>query len=262
VLYQVVRDHFETFRAQAAGLRNGEGPPRFVEQEFRDVLRCGALAAGFARFRCAACGFDRLVPFSCKGRAVCSSCGGRRMAERAAHLVDHVFPAVPVRQWVLTLPHRLRYRLAWDHDLCRAVVGVGVRTVLGFLRHVARAAGVVDGRGGAVAIVQRFGGGINLNIHMHVLVVDGVFARDGAGVRFWPAPFLTDLDVAEVLATIVPRVRRLLKRRGLVESDEGAGALDGWERLAVLIPRPRINLILYHGVLDEDTGVSAFDPCA
>ena len=54
------------------------------------------------------------------------------MAERAAHLVDHVFPPVPVRQWVLSLPHRLRYVLAWNHDLCRAVVGVNVRTVLGF----------------------------------------------------------------------------------------------------------------------------------
>ena len=56
------------------------------------------------------------------------------MAERAAHLIDHVFPDVPVRQWVLSLPHRLRYVLAWDHDLCRAVVAVSVRAVLGFLR--------------------------------------------------------------------------------------------------------------------------------
>jgi len=37
------------------------------------------------------------------------------MAERAAHLVEHVFPPdVPVRQWVLSVPHRLRYRLAYD----------------------------------------------------------------------------------------------------------------------------------------------------
>ena len=56
VLYGIVRDHFETFRAQAASLRNGDGLPRFVEQEFRDFLRCGCLAGGFARFRCAACG--------------------------------------------------------------------------------------------------------------------------------------------------------------------------------------------------------------
>ena len=89
-------------------------------------------------FRCTGCGFDRLVPFSCHGRGFCPSCGGRRMAERAAHLVDHVFPRVPVRQWVLSLPHRLRYRLAWDHDLCRAVVGRTLRAVLGFHRRRAR----------------------------------------------------------------------------------------------------------------------------
>jgi len=52
-LHQLVRDHFETFRVQAAGLRDGQGLPRFVEQEFRDFLTCGCLAAGFARFRCA-----------------------------------------------------------------------------------------------------------------------------------------------------------------------------------------------------------------
>ena len=60
------------------------------------------------------------------------------MAERTAHLVDHVFPDVPVRQWVLSLPYRLRYRLAWDHDLCRAVVAVSMRAVLGWLRSRAR----------------------------------------------------------------------------------------------------------------------------
>ena len=131
--------------------------PRFIEEEFEGFLRCGWLAGGFARFRCDGCGLDRLVPFSCKARAVCPSCGGRRMAERAAHLVDHVFPGVPVRQWVLSLPHRIRYVLAWDHALCRAVAGAFIRAVLGFLRRRARhQQGVADGRGGAVAIVQRF----------------------------------------------------------------------------------------------------------
>jgi hypothetical protein len=46
------------------------------------------------------------------------------MAERAVRLVDHVLPDVPVRQWVLSLPYQLRYRLAWDHDLCRRVTTV------------------------------------------------------------------------------------------------------------------------------------------
>ena len=147
-LHQLVRDHFEAFRAQAAGMRDGQGLPRFVEQEFRDFLTCGCLAAGFARFRCPDCRFDRLVPFSCKGRGFCPSCGGRRMTDRAAHLVDHVFPAVPIRQWVLTLPPRLRYLLAWDHALCRAVVVVYLRAVLDWLRRRAGRRGVADGRAG------------------------------------------------------------------------------------------------------------------
>ena len=46
------------------------------------------------------------------------------MTERAAHLVDEVLPRVPVRQWVLTVPYRLRYQMAWDHALSRAVLGV------------------------------------------------------------------------------------------------------------------------------------------
>jgi hypothetical protein len=53
-----------------------------------------------------------VVAFSCKGRGVCPSCNGRHMAQTAAHLVDHVIPPVPVRQWVISVPKRLRGMLA------------------------------------------------------------------------------------------------------------------------------------------------------
>ena len=85
------------------------------------------LAHGFSRLRCTDCTVERLVPFSCKGRGFCPSCGGRRMSESATRLVDEVLPRVPVRQWVLSPPHRLRYLLAWDHGLARAVLGVSAR---------------------------------------------------------------------------------------------------------------------------------------
>ena len=209
LLARVVRSHFETFRTQAASLRDGEGLPRFVEQAFRDVLRCGWLAGGFARFRCSTCGLDRLVAFSCKGRTLCPSCGGRRMVERAAHLVDDVFPDVPVRQWVLSVPHRLRYLLAWDHDLCREVAGMLSTAVFRLLRERARDTGVEGGRGGGVVVIQRFGGSLNLNVHFHALMLDGVFARraDGA-MPFHPARGLSPIDVDEVLATVEALVVR------------------------------------------------------
>ncbi len=147
------------------------------------------------------------------------------MTERVAHLVDHVFPDVPVRQWVLSLPHRVRYVLAWDHDVCRAVVAVSMHAVLRFLRHRAREAGVGDPRGGAVVIVQRFGGALNLNVHVHALVLDGCVDEGG---RFHPLPDLDAVDVAEVLATIVAGVRRLRARRGLADDDERGGSTDAW----------------------------------
>ena len=46
-MHQVVREHLETFLTQAADLRDGEGLPSFVEQEFRDFLRCGSLGHHF-----------------------------------------------------------------------------------------------------------------------------------------------------------------------------------------------------------------------
>jgi len=57
-------------------------------------------------------------------------------------------------------------------------IGFTARSVLGFLRHVARQAGVVDGRGGAVVTVQRFGGAMNLNVHFHALVLRKPEKRD------------------------------------------------------------------------------------
>ena len=235
MLCRVVRDHLETFCLQSAGLRGGQGLPRFVEEEFRAYLRCGWLAAGFARFRCSSCGIDRLVAFSCKGRGFCPSCGARRMTALTAHLVDRVFPPVPVRQWVLSLPHRVRYLLAWDHDLCRAVTGVFLRTVTGFLRDRAARRGVADGRSGAVAIVQRFGAALNLNVHIHALVLDGVVALTAnGGPAFREGDPPSDDDVAQVLEFVRRRVERLLDRRGYGVDDDGF-APDQWAEEAPVL---------------------------
>jgi hypothetical protein len=190
-------------------------PARVHRAEFREFLTCGVLAHGFARVRCERCAFEHLVPFSYKGRGFCPSCGGRRMTERAAHLVDGVIPPVPVRQWVLTLPFRLRYLLAWDHGLGRAVLAVHARALLDFYCQQAQRQGFATGRTGSVTAVQRFVGGLNLNVHFHTLALDGVFVRSPAGrLEFHAAWGPSDAEVAEVLTTIRRRVGRLLRRRG------------------------------------------------
>ncbi len=182
--------------------------PCFVEREFRAYLECGVLAHGFLRLHCDACGCDRLLPFSCKGR-FCPSCGGRRMADTAAHLVDRVLPEVPVRQWVLSLPFALRYRLAYDAPLTSEVLNLFLRTLFASLRRRARKQwGVRRAQCGAVTFVQRFGSAAaNLNVHFHSLVLDGVYEVTGAGpTRFHPLPPPDDGEVARV---VVATARRL-----------------------------------------------------
>jgi len=115
------------------------------------------------------------------------------------------------------------------------MVAVFLRTVLGFLRSRARQAGVADGRSGAVVIVQRFGAALNLNVHVHALVLDGVFAADASGrLQFHEAKPPSDDDVVTVVDRVRQRVLRLLDRRGDGVDDEGC-APDHWAEEAPVL---------------------------
>ena len=70
--YRTVQTHLATWLAlQDDG--TGETAPAVTEREFCRYLDCGIHAHGFARARCADCGYDFLVAYSGKGRGVCPS---------------------------------------------------------------------------------------------------------------------------------------------------------------------------------------------
>jgi hypothetical protein len=236
VLYGVVAGHLETFLARQ---RERDRPvPRFVERELRSFLDCGVLAKGFLRVHCDTCGLDRVVPFSCKGRSLCSSCGGRRMADTAAHLVDRVFPEVPVRQWVLSLPFALRYHLAYDSSLVRDVLQIFVRTVFASIRRRARIpASNRQARCGAVTFIQRFGDALNLNPHFHTLALDGLYLVERGELVFRRVPPPSDAEIARVADRVHRHVARLMERRGLgpqADPDEADALRHGEPLLAEL----------------------------
>jgi hypothetical protein len=122
---------------------------------------------------------------------------GRRMAETAANLVDHVLPRVPLRQFVFTVPFELRARLAYDGKLLGAVGRIFIDPVLGFYRRTMREvwrAGT--GQSGAVTVLQRCSSDLRLNPHFHSIVLDGVFVpAEGGELEFHALPSLTNADV-------------------------------------------------------------------
>jgi hypothetical protein len=207
-----VRDNRAAFVDEAS--EASKGLPRYVVHELDEYLRCGLLEHGFVRLHCDACGEDRLVAFSCKNRGLCPSCGGRRMANTAAHLVDRVFPDVPVRQWVLSLPFALRFLVARYPAALLAASRLFVEEIVALQGRQAREQGEVAGKSGAVTFVQRFGGSLNLHVHFHVVAADGVFAKRGAGVPFVPLRAPPPEALAHLVGRVAERFGRWVRRHG------------------------------------------------
>src|SRR5215471_5259333 len=195
------------------------GLPAYVERAFYAYLQCGILAHGFLRLGCDTCPQELLLPFSCKRRGFCPSCAARRMVQTAAHLVECVLPWVPTRQWVVSVPVPLRYWMAGSQDLTAQVHTI-IRTTIGqyyVTQAVQRGSERATVHPGSVTFIQRFGSALNLNVHYHVLFLEGVY-RDrpdqGLKPRCVPGEPPTDPDIAAVVQKIRHRVIRKLRQLG------------------------------------------------
>ena len=217
LLYQLVDEYYPAFEALMA--EQGRELPIYVQREFEDYLKCGRLEHGFLRVRCDSCHSEHLVAFSCKRRGFCPSCGARRMAESAALLVDEVLPEQPLRQWVLSFPYQLRFLFANRPEIMGKVLGIVYRVIA---THLVKKAGHTHktARTGAITFIQRFGSALNLNVHFHMLVLDGVYVGNthpSAQFQWLKGP--SSEELTRLTHAIAHRVGRFLERRGLLERD-------------------------------------------
>jgi hypothetical protein len=118
---------------------------------------------------------------------------------------------VPVRQWVLSLPIPLRVLLAARPELVTPVLQVVQRVVeRRLLDHTGLKSD--EGQGGAVTLIQRFGSAANLNIHLHCLVLDGVYRCGADGVPGF---------IEAGARTVIARLMKMLTRRGVLVQEMG-----------------------------------------
>ncbi len=88
---------------------------------------------------------------------------------------------------VLTVPWPRRLLLARSPELVKGVLRVALHEIQRWLR---RRAGQPSGQGGSDTVTQRFGSALNLNLHFHILALDGLYCEDpndGTGEGVAPA---------------------------------------------------------------------------
>jgi len=90
-------------------------------------------------------------------------------------------------------------------------LAIALQEIFKSLRGRARRDGARGAKTGAITFVQRFGSALNLNVHFHAVVPDGVFAREAGAVRFVALGAPSDEELRAILLRIARRVRKLLK---------------------------------------------------
>ena len=134
----------------------------------------------------------------------------RQQVETAAGLVEHVFPHVPVRQWVLSFPWPLRLLFAARPDFLTRVLGVVTRALSTAAKRRAGLRAGADAETGVVTFIQRFGSALNLNIHLHLLALDGAYTFAAGRPRFQRARAPTKDEIERLLDALIRRVVRTL----------------------------------------------------
>jgi hypothetical protein len=172
-------------------------------------LDCGDPHFGFARVKCEDCGSEYILPFSCKRRHFCPSCHQKRVVEFGEYLHEEVLKDVQHRQWVFSIPKRLRPYFMYDRKLLSKLSMCAWKVLSEYLK---QSVDVDDPVPGCVIAVQTFGEFLNFNPHLHIIATDGCFYGDGE--------FMTGISpkAEDLMAPFVMKVFNMLKKEGKINN--------------------------------------------
>lgn len=150
------------------------------------------------------------------------------MNEAEHRLMEELFPRQAARQWVLSIPIPLRFLCARNRSLINRLVRIFAEAIEQLIRKKLRQRGINRPRSGGVLFIQRIGGALNLNVHFHVIFLDGAYSdcpETPAKLNFHDlAGDLRSEDIAATVKKIALRAIKMLQKQGLI--DDGTGASD------------------------------------
>ena len=139
--------------------------------------------------------------------------------ETAAHLVDNVLPLAPYRQMVLSFPIPLRYWLHTNRNLFSKIHSIVIKEMHRYYINKAKLAGIKNPYPGSISFTQRAGSALNVNPHLHVLLLDGVYTEVNGVVKLRNIDAITDDEVAWLCENIAKNVMRHLTKEGYLDND-------------------------------------------
>jgi hypothetical protein len=108
--------------------------------------------------------------------------------QKADRIEREVWPNASARQWVLTFPHQVRSWLLRSPELFNEVITIVVDSIsFHYEQHATLVLGkdhIREPTAGSVTFVQFFGSSLAANPHLHMMFLDGVFARVKNGLSF------------------------------------------------------------------------------
>lgn len=206
--YRCVEAHFEELERtwdSRYQKQYGYWRPHVLDVIYK-YLDCGDLHQGFARVKCNDCNHEYLLPFSCKRRSFCPTCHQKRVVEFGEHLHEEVLEDVAHRQWVFSLPKRLRPYFMYDRKLLPKLSLCAWNVLSEYLKTSISKENSADKQAagkaccssmqpGCVIAVQTFGEFLNFNPHLHFIASDGCFHDDRRFIK-GALPVAADLEQA------------------------------------------------------------------
>ena len=192
-------------------------------------LDCGNVERGFARVRCDHCKHEYLLAFSCKGRWFCPSCHQKKVQLFGALLTETILFPVPHRHFTLGIPKMLRPYFRFNRELLKDFCHLAHETISEYMQTTLR---LPDGVPGMVMAIHTFGEYLDFHPHLHALVADGLFTRDG---MFHVMPEVTLKPLEELFRA---RVITFLVGKGLLPPAR-AQMLRSWVHSGFHVHRSR-----------------------
>jgi len=217
-LWQCLKEHFYWFLVdypEKYEAKHGFLKP-LIEEVVNKFLNCGDLKRGFARVKCPDCDKQYVLAFSCRGRWFCPSCHQKKVLLFGEFISAEVAFPVPHRQYVLTVPIRLRVYFRNNRKLLKKLCQAAHDSLLDFMRQSLR---LPEGMPGMVMAIQTFGDYVNFHPHLHALVADGLFTDTGL---FYVMPEQSLRPLEEMFRA---RVLALVVKEGLLDPEAAENML-------------------------------------